>query len=50
MKSVLQFKVPAKLHIYARSGHGFGLRANDPKAGVLKEDAPPYRAQSKEIR
>jgi acetyl esterase/lipase len=26
-----QLKVPAELHIYAGSGHGFGLRANDPK-------------------
>ena len=26
-----QLKVPAELHIYARTGHGFGLRANDPK-------------------
>ena len=25
-----QLKVPAELHIYAGSGHGFGLRANDP--------------------
>jgi endo-1,4-beta-xylanase len=24
-------KVPAELHIYAGSGHGFGLRANDTK-------------------
>jgi endo-1,4-beta-xylanase len=26
-----QLKVPAELHIYARTGHGFGLRANDTK-------------------
>jgi len=26
-----QLKVPAELHIYAGSGHGFGLRANDTK-------------------
>ena len=26
-----QLKVPAELHIYAGSGHGFGLRVNDPK-------------------
>lgn len=26
-----QLKVPAELHIYSGSGHGFGLRANDPK-------------------
>jgi acetyl esterase/lipase len=26
-----QMKVPAELHIYAGSGHGFGLRPNDPK-------------------
>ena len=26
-----QLKVPAELHIYAGSGHGFGLRPNDPK-------------------
>ena len=26
-----QLKVPAELHIYAGSGHGFGLRANDLK-------------------
>ena len=26
-----QLKVPAELHIYAGSGHGFGLRTNDPK-------------------
>jgi endo-1,4-beta-xylanase len=26
-----RLKVPAELHIYAGSGHGFGLRANDPK-------------------
>lgn len=23
--------VPTELHIYAGSGHGFGLRANDPR-------------------
>ena len=26
-----QLKVPAELHIYAGSGHGFGLRSNDTK-------------------
>ena len=26
-----QLKVPAELHIYAGSGHGFGLRPGDPK-------------------
>ena len=26
-----QLNVPAELHIYAGSGHGFGLRANEPK-------------------
>jgi endo-1,4-beta-xylanase len=26
-----QLKVPAELHIYAGSGHGFGLRASDTK-------------------
>jgi hypothetical protein len=26
-----QIKVPAELHIYAGSGHGFGLQAKDTK-------------------
>lgn len=26
-----QLKVPAELHIYAGTGHRFGLRANDTK-------------------
>ena len=31
MKPATQLRVPAELHIYAGTGHGFGLQANDPK-------------------
>jgi len=30
-----QLKVPAELHLQAGSGHGFGLRATDPKLAVI---------------
>ena len=42
-----RLKVPAELHIYARSGHGFGLRANDPKpAGKWIERFEEWLADS----
>jgi endo-1,4-beta-xylanase len=42
-----QLKVPAELHIYAGSGHGFGLRANDPKpAGKWIERFEEWLADS----
>ena len=42
-----QIKVPAELHIYAGSGHGFGLRANDPKpAGKWIERFEEWLADS----
>jgi len=42
-----QLKVPAELHIYAGSGHGFGLRANDPKpAGKWMERFEEWLADS----
>ena len=34
-----QLKVPAELHIYAGSGHGFGLRPNDPKPAANGSNA-----------
>jgi len=43
-----QLKVPAELHIYAGSGHGFGLRANDLKpAGKWIERFEEWLADSK---
>ena len=42
-----QLKVPAELHIYAGSGHGFGLRANEPKpAGKWIERFEEWLAES----
>jgi endo-1,4-beta-xylanase len=42
-----QLKVPAELHIYAGSRHGFGLRANDPKpAGKWIERFEEWLADS----
>jgi endo-1,4-beta-xylanase len=42
-----QLKVPAELHIYAGSGHGFGLRPNDPKpAGKWIERFEEWLADS----
>ena len=42
-----QLKVPAELHIYAGSGHGFGLRANDTKpAGKWIERFEEWLADS----
>ena len=39
--------VPAELHIYAGTGHGFGLRANEPKpAGKWIERFAEWLADS----
>jgi endo-1,4-beta-xylanase len=46
-----QLKVPAELHIYAGSGHGFGLRANDSKpAGKWIERFEEWLADSGYLR
>jgi endo-1,4-beta-xylanase len=42
-----QLKIPAELHIYAGSGHGFGLRPDDPKpAGKWIERFEEWLADS----
>ena len=47
MRSATRLKVPAELHIDAGSGHGFGLRANDPKpAGKWIERFEEWLADS----
>jgi len=46
-----QLKVPAELHIYAGSGHGFGLRPKDPKpAGKWIERFEEWLADSGFLR
>lgn len=51
MKPATKLKVPAELHIYAGSGHGFGLLANGTKpAGKWSERFEEWLAvRAKEV-